>query len=248
MIIERESQQIWIRQSWLSNFLDCPERARHAIVRPDWEREGDAALCGTAAHAAVESLLRGEITAAEIGHAAHQAARALVAAADQGRGISWNKFDGVDELAGYAKLQALAWLRDIYPHLPEPHPDDLIEWNFEVPLFSYRGWKVGVTGTADYVPYGQHTDLYDWKFPGRKYRQWEKQKSDVQASIYTLAAVESGLREWGDGLVFNFGVARRLTTSAEGEILPVLRTAAHGEWVLHVMRSAVNLFVDVGLD
>ena len=59
-VIFADDGSILVHQSWMDTFLDCPERARRELIEPRTE-EGDAASCGTAAHAAIEAVIKGTI-------------------------------------------------------------------------------------------------------------------------------------------------------------------------------------------
>lgn len=240
-----EGESIAFRQSWLGNFTRCPERGRQAIVRPDWEPEGDAALAGTAAHSGEQHVLEGKIKPEEIESFTYSEAIRLVQEADR---IGWNKFADVEELAFNAKRAARAWLDHLYPRLPKPDLG-LVEWRFDFPVDHYRGYEIRIQGTADYVPYGygdlrDEGPIWDWKHPGQLYRQHEKKK-ELQPRIYSWAAVLGGFRTWP--VDFNFGVMPRGSKS-QAQIVPVQSHEGHTKWALRAMHSALDYYLDVGLD
>jgi hypothetical protein len=59
MRIDRETNRVFVRQSWLKDMLLCPERARLAVVQPEFKTQNDSAAIGTSVHAGIESVLAG---------------------------------------------------------------------------------------------------------------------------------------------------------------------------------------------
>jgi len=230
----------YFRQSWLSDFILDPRRAQLAMQFPEEDVDGDAALCGTAVHASVEDCLTGKIAAAEMPTAARAHAARLL---DETPHVSWQKFQTVGELYGHAERCATAFRDHILPTLP---PGGLCEYKFRVELGEHRGIPYGITGTIDYVPPKElSTTVYDWKFPGRKYEQHEKQKAAVQPTVYCTAVIRDGLRDgWPLEFVYGLGV-RRKVMPAQPHLIPVLRTEAHEEWLHHLIRSAIDMQLDM---
>src|SRR6056300_1207375 len=64
---------IAIRQSWLNDFLLCPERARRNVVEPDLNIGSDLTIIGTAMHAVIEQVLLQEIDPGDTDKAADEA-------------------------------------------------------------------------------------------------------------------------------------------------------------------------------
>lgn len=50
-------RRIYVRQSWVGDYLICPERARLARVLPSFRTGSDATAIGTGVHAAIEWAL-----------------------------------------------------------------------------------------------------------------------------------------------------------------------------------------------
>ena len=255
MRYDAETQTWWFRQSWLNDALGCNERGRRKIIEPEADSmEGDAASAGTAAHAAVEFFLRndGNVTIEEVVGVAAETAGRLISETD----IAYKSFDGPEELINHAVRCAEAWVRDI---APEVELGGLTEVPFRVLLFRRdNGVGVGVEGTCDYLP-PSNSLLMDWKNAGRAFKQWEKQRADIQATTYCTAAVKGGLDsaweaagktpptyEWP--MMFVFGNAIRGTKRAKGELVLVARTEGHE----YLLRDILNRFVDMvevlGLD
>jgi hypothetical protein len=244
---------IWVRQSWLSDAIGCPERGRRKIVQPEWDWEGDAAAAGTAAHSAAQACLEGEARTVEevVGIAAEEAKR-LINELD----IAYKSFDGPTELISHAIKCAAAWFDDILPRIRR---GGLCEVPFQVVLFEHdSGRQVGIEGTIDYLP-PIDNQVEDWKNPGRKYDQQKKQAYDIQSTVYCTAAVKGALcsaweernlvsptYEWP--MTFRFGSAVRGAKQAKGQIVEVKRFAGHEEWLKDQLNRFVNLALGVGFE
>ena len=93
--------------------MRCNERGRLALVHPEFDEAiSDAALIGTATHAAIAKVLTEECPPEEIGIVADIEAHHLCA----NENVYWTKWTLPGQLAGHAKRCAEAWARDIRPH------------------------------------------------------------------------------------------------------------------------------------
>lgn len=232
--------KVFVRQSWLGDALLCPERARLTALHPETRKENDSAMMGTAVHAGIEAVLRGEIVPADIAEFSVDAFRkAETQLLIQAKKINitntdpknWNKHIG---------SMAEAWARDIMPHVPEGGES---EYKFETKvahvdneLFEYELW---FEGTMDYF---HHQGIWDWKTAARKYYQAEKQTQNVQSAVYAESAHVMGLIDYP--VTFNFGVMIR-NGSSTGQIVPVTRTASHGQWIIDQTIALVNNLLTV---
>jgi hypothetical protein len=247
---------IWIRQSWLDTALRCAERARFDIVKPEWDIGGDAAHCGSGAHSAVEHTLNnliaggsGEYSRSEIRDVIHATIVAKIAE----EGIRWNKYTTVVELLDNAERCYQAWREGILPVLDEHGlitPGALTEYGFRVVLFTLAdGRTVGIEGTVDFVP--ETNWMWDWKNPGNAFREREKQKYAIQATIYTLAAVLGGIPngvEYSYPMDFTYGLAIRGVRKAKAQLLTVTRTQAHADFAIERLKSYVDLALNFTLE
>jgi hypothetical protein len=252
-----------VRQSWLDTAFNCPERGRLDIASPVRE-EGDAAACGTASHAAVEQFLLGNISLDQIEHYARQHAQRM---ADEGVRqddgsviqLAYKSLDGPNDLIYHAGNCARGWIEDVWPYIHAKWGDTavgggLCEAKFEFDAFMYRDWLVKFQGTVDYVPpWGN--ELMDFKFPGRDYKQKEKQQQAVQPTVYTAAAVAGCFARQDDAaepftwpVTFTYGIGLRLKTKSRGQLVQVQRTQGHVDWLYRRVRTFVNLYLDLGLD
>jgi hypothetical protein len=209
-------------------------------LHPETRKENDSAMMGTAVHAGIEGVLRGEITPSDIGEYSVNAFRVRENELSlEGKSINitntdpknWNK---------HINSMAEAWARDIMPHVPEGGD---CEWKFETKvagvdneLFEYELW---FEGTMDYFhPQG----IWDWKTAARKYYQAEKQTQNVQSAVYAQAATTLGRMDYP--VDFNFGVMIR-NASSTGQIVQVTRTQEHGQWIIDQTIALVNNLLTV---
>lgn len=238
MIID-ENGDIWLRQSWLDNAFRCPERARFAIVKPEWDEvTSDSALIGTGAHYGIEQVIRGR----DPEKIADLAAGFVL---DYDEPVKWTKYHSLPECADHAARCAVAWRDEIMPTLNLEGAK--AEVTFKVPLYRRLDRMVGITGTVDLVT---PTELWDWKTSARAYKPRDKQRFAIQPTIYALAAVKGGLQSttatWP--LVFRYGVMIRNMKKAKTQIVEVQRDVSHAEWALHRIRQFVDMALAFGTD
>ena len=179
----REDGGIAIRQSWLNDFLLCPERARRNVLEPEENIGSDLTVIGTAMHAVIEQVLLGEIDPADTDGAADEAL-AFAAEAEPWKSTGLTP----EEMVGQTKLMSAAWAANVYPQMPH---SGKVEYRFEFPIGEADGTPVWFEGTIDYV--GDDGTVWDHKSSSRKYQQWEKQRWAIQPSVYCAAAVQDGL-------------------------------------------------------
>ena len=211
------------------------------LVHPEFDEAiSDAALIGTAAHAAIAAVLEDKLDPKNIGAHAHNAAMVLCEEED----VHWTKWTLPAQLGGHAKRCAEAWAEDMYPHVPR---GGLVEIDFKVPLFESRGRTIGIKGTIDYAsPDGT---LYDWKTSSKKYEQRGKQKAAIQPTVYAAAAMHGALGElpYKYPIRFHFGVMVRGEARATTQLVDVLRTRDHENWLIDNLRTYVDVADALGV-
>jgi hypothetical protein len=236
MRIDKIDGKIFVRQSWLNDMVICPERARYGVLRPDFRIGSDATIMGTAVHTGIEHVLRGEadfdamvgIVADEYGELAKQP----------------HKQTNINQELIPDYLQSMC--KSFYDSvLPQVKLGGLIEHRFNAPLgCMVDGYAVWVEGTMDYVdPDGI---IWDWKTSSRAYNIKDKQKSSIQASVYSVAAVQTGLAE-GYPVDFRYGVMVRHQTP-KAQVVSLVRNHAHTLWLQQFTKGAINTAVNVGYD
>jgi hypothetical protein len=238
-LIIDDDGSMWFRQSWLDTAMRCPEEGRLATVKPEWDITSDAAIVGTGAHAGIEKVIKGA-DPAHIGDLAHEN---VMTTEEPFRFV---QHDNRESMARQAAACAIAWRRDILPHLNLE--DAQAEVEFKVPLFEHRGRTIGIKGTCDLAP--NAPELLDWKTSKRPYKQSEKQRWAIQPTIYALAAIKGGIRsdiEYSWPLEFTYGVMVK-TAKPTGQLVTVQRTEQHAEWAMHRLRTLADLAIDFGFD
>ena len=128
------------------------------------------------------------------------------------------------------------------------------ECHFAFQAGIHQGRRYGFKGTADYpTPYG----VYDWKFPGEHYKRWEKQRYDMQRSIYTAAGVAGALPfEYDWPVPMTFGVVNRKLyknrtgdfSEHKGVLVSTTGTYNHLEWAKHHAKVLIDMIVTMGLE
>lgn len=240
-----EDDNIWVRQSWLDDAMRDPERARLGMVKPEWNGPSDATALGTAAHAGAEEMLTSGDDAA--------AMAAIAPCLDEELALPnmrWNKYDSRADLLKRATSCYQVWRDEILPLVPQP---GAAEVEFRVPLYELPdGRTVGIEGTQDWVP-TEVNALWDWKFPGRDYNQAAKQKSAIQPTIYSLAAVKGGLQSVTDfkytyPMDFTYGIGITLQRGARAQVFTVRRDWGHAEFALQRIKGFVDLYLNFGVD
>lgn len=248
MKIDEENKVITFRQSWLDTATTCPERARLSVVAPEWDLlDSDEAFLGTAAHYGIESFLRSE------GDPAHNAYEYAIH--HDPDAIKYTKRANLEEIAEIAAMCAQAWYDEIWPHVPKGGHTEV---TFKVPLFDYRGYRIMLNGTADYVV---PAEIWDWKSAGRAYEPWEKHRYAVQPSAYATV-LNMGLMPHVDAaawpITFRYGVMYKPgtylkrnkgsnKTGVETDIVTVQRTAADRDWLYARIKQHVDLALACGL-
>ena len=248
MKIDHDNSTITFRQSWLDTYSTCPERARLSILHPEMdELDSDEAFIGTAAHYGIEAFLRGQGEAEDIAYDF-----AMNKKHDE---IKWTKRKSIHELAQLAYDCALAWERELYPHIPK---GGKAEVTFKVPLFVHRGYQIMLSGTADYVhPNGE---IWDWKTSGREYVPWEKQRYAIQPTAYS-SVLQRGLmpnidakHDWP--ITFRYGVMYKPGTwlkkgnkearkGVQTDIITVRRTQGDADWMYERIRQIIDFGIDI---
>lgn len=241
MKIDHENRTITIRQSWLDTAQAvCPERARLAVVKPEWDvLDSDEALIGTATHYAIEQRLRGNTE--DIGDLAFDWAMGNI---DPDK-VRWVKRSTVREIAMAARACAKAWEAEIFPRVPQGGHTEV---TFTVPLFTQGAdeYQVLLSGTVDYV---LPNELWDWKTSSRDYKPWEKQRWAIQPTAYAYVA-SLGLLPHAPAMStpikFRYGVItkpRNENGKYTTDIVTVTRTQADFDWMLR----RIKMWVTMGL-
>ena len=233
MKIDQENQIIYVRQSWLGDMAICPERARLGQVKPEFRTGSDATIIGTAVHAGIEQVLKGETSEfVDMLEFVNNEYETL-----QNTNYTITNIEQ-DKIPSYLEAMSLAFYNDILPHVKLGGTPEMF---FRVPLgIKVEGYDIHLEGTMDYVdPDG---DIWDWKTAKRIYNQKEKQKSAIQPTVYATAVRNLGLSE---NPTFSYGVMVRQETP-KAQILSVTRGTEHAKWLQHYVKGAVTTALKSG--
>lgn len=233
-----------VRQSWINDFMVCPERSRLALTLPHFRSGSDATAIGTGIHSAIEWAM-GEHSHPSLVDMDDLKDKATTFVGEElAKPIKTSKISE-DEHKMWATVDAMveAWLIDIAP---------LVEWGgqsefqFEVDtgLLTLDNKPILFTGTMDYIsPKGE---IWDWKTAGRAYTQADKQLRSIQSSVYCYAAQRLGLAQPDDGKhVFRYGVMLR-QQKPRGQVVEVVRDGSHFNWLLAQVKAASFMASAVG--
>ena len=240
------SYDVYVRQSWIGDAIMCPERGRNGIVRSDWSTSNDMTILGTGVHAGIAADLLanrdgldGLSMAAmiEVSEAAidHEIATCTV---------RWVKYSR-EKLSEYIPKLLDMYVRGLRPQVVDQVAE--VEWGFNFLLDTYatpdgRVVRVHGKGTADLVTTGS-VPVWDWKTAGQPYKQYEKQKTAHQPTMYAAAAVAAGLAEWP--VRFNYGVMVR---DRDHQTVPVIRDISHLHWLRSMIRPFINVALTTGTE
>jgi hypothetical protein len=145
----------------------------------------------------------------------------------------------IDDLLASAVKE---WHREIYPQIDGEILGVEHNFSYLIDTMEWYGKQINVfgNGTIDLVT---STQMWDWKTASRKYSQKEKQKQDVQSTMYGGAVVAAGWHEWP--LTFNFGVVVR---GGAAQVVPVERDESHFNWMKRTIRPMIRQGLFVGLN
>jgi hypothetical protein len=224
------------RQSSLKDTDICMERARFEMTGLMPKVENDAANVGTACHAGFELALYGLIDDGAV----YGLDVCIEAAQDELTELMkspywrWAKFDEPSIRRFVVQVMTL-WYERVLPTLDpvalEARFGPLVLWEDDERV-------IEVVGTIDYL---DRAGLKDWKTGSREWKAWEHQRWDIQPTVYTWGAVESGLVVPDErGIVpFEFIVLWRKNGSTVAlDRITVERHRGDWEWL---RRKALNI-------
>lgn len=226
-----------VHQSDLKSWLNCGEQVRLTqAVRESHRFQTDAATVGTVLHATIEEELENGFFQNETDAAAWAANHfvdVLQSYKDAGDLYSRSSFD--TEVKALKVIERLvgSWYRSDERAYLGTHEEYVTEWDFDVPLgIMFNGLPVFVAGQADLLL--PNVALWDWKTASQAYRRWEKQRYDVQSTVYTYAAHYEGLMlpdKWGEYEFYFKVFDTKGATPGPPESIPVKRSPNNWDWL-----------------
>jgi hypothetical protein len=248
---------VWFRQSWLGDYLLCPDRARKtAFNPPEAEYDGtDATALGTAVHEAIELFLVGM----PMPDAIEQSGAAMAELWHSGA-FKILKIKNLSTMLKQHKLCAESWLLHVYPSVGTPHPTEGAEHNFKHRITS----EWGVKGTWDFK--NEDDVLWDWKTAGGMWTQQYGPKGlekKIQPTVYT--AVQAGfvaddalVRHIRNGLAlpdcfesnlptirFSYGILPK-GNKHEGHVRTTERHIGHWLWLVKQVEAIMEMYKSLG--
>jgi hypothetical protein len=236
MRIDKPNSRVYVRQSWLNDMAICPERARYGLTRPEFRTSTDATIIGTSLHTGIESVLGDGVNYDGMLEVVREQYDVLASQPHQSTNID------AESIPTYLESMSKSFYDSI---LPTVKVGGKIEHKFQAPLgVVVNDMAVWLEGTMDYVdPDGI---IWDWKTSSRAYNIKDKQKSSIQASVYASAATALQLSPQYP-VDFRYGVMVR-NLKPKAQVVSLVRTEAHNEWLKRFVLGALNTALTVGVD
>lgn len=249
-----------IHQSDIKHFIMCADQFRAANgilpggdIDPsvDGRVETDAATLGTVFHTVVEADLHERFVSDDDVRAFAEKELSALIAHYWTEGVEYRTEsfgEGDKQLETLFKLTD-RWFRSAerrgWQDLVAEEPDAIeLEWSFDVPFMDRpdrKYAKVRLSGTADVLD-RYNNRIVDWKTSSRKYERWEKQRWDVQPTVYTFAAATLGeLQRGSEGYRFDFKVFNHRYNDDEPQTVEVWRDHGSWAWMVQQVEHMVTL-------
>lgn len=229
-----------LHQSFLGEYLLCPERARQQWFKEVEDLPTDSTAIGTALHSFAEVILR------DGSHG--DAVSSAMAAWEYEKSLPGFRFVKVAKESTALKHIENAcdlWLARVYPQLGHPL---LVEYKFDF-LFQeleIEGEHVEVR-LAGAIDFADEEGLWDWKSASRmdKYTPgfggegWKLKRWGIQPTVYCHAAsLRGGIDSWS-----NFTFAAVSKTNRTVQYLFVERGPEHARWLLRLTANVARMIV-----
>jgi hypothetical protein len=234
MRVDSREQRIYVRQSWIGDYLICPERARLGVELKSFRTGSDATAIGTGVHAAIEWALNAHSELEQVnpeamsGYAQQQVALELEKPVKRTR-IS----DKPETIATSVDAMVNSWIETIAPNVEWGGSTEL-GFRFPSGSTASNGYEIWYEGTIDYVtPNGV---IWDWKTASRPYNGREKQEKAHQPTVYCMFQHH---REGHAYQLFRYGVMVRQQTP-KAQVVEIGRDQRHYNWLNRQVESIVN--------
>lgn len=165
--------------SWLKDFATCPEKARRRYFGITPNVPTSYTALGSAVHAGIEYEIRGLLD----GTATDR---------DGMLGVAFDTMTSIMGEPGYVGNDKMPVRSLVEQHLDTfsgqtlPHLNPLVaEEKFDLELYADAFRTIRIRGAIDCVD--RNLGVIDWKTAGSPHKQWEKQRYEVQPTVYTWA-------------------------------------------------------------
>lgn len=268
-VSEQDENGYWhhkITQSWMGTALTCLEKARRGSLPADdphqigWV-DSDSTIVGSAVHHAIEQAVQSMIVDEQTWplewvlseyndrfNLLFQQREVYVPGGDNTwedrddeHQIVWIKRRKPDTARDFGNRALTGWYDEVYPNL-DP-------WATEVSFGPIRilhdeTREVVLTGTIDYMD--RVLGPWDWKTASRAYERWEKERWNIQRTVYGWALRHAGFT--GVDAIDQYpGPTDRFTFCVLGDfnsapqIVEVTSTDEHDRWLKHQIESLLPL-------
>lgn len=246
-----------LHQSWLGEYLLCPERARQQWFGEVEDTPTDSTAIGTALHAYAESILRGGYQA--------DARRAALDTWDYESALPGFRMVKVARESTALKHLENAcdvWLARVYPNLGNPIA---IEHKFDFPFMGFDTDGHGTVAQAKVIEYADvevrlagaidlidEDGVWDWKSATNmdKYNPafggegWKLKRFGIQPTVYcTALLLDPDSPTGGIDTPVNFTFAAVSKTNRSVQFLPVERGREHVRWLSHLVANVAKMIV-----
>jgi len=239
MRIDNHHQRIYVRQSWIGDYLLCPERARLGVTLPHFRSGSDATAIGTGIHSAIEWAINSHTAAIHIDRDEMVRYAQEQVAIEMAKPIKLTKVSD-KPIAPTVDAMVNSWIDTIAMEIEWGGSTEL-GFRFPSGLLSKNGYEIWYEGTIDYVePSGT---LWDWKTAGRAYFVNEKQNKAHQPTVY-CQFIKHHMALEGDQS-FRYGVMVRGNTP-KGQVVDIVRNDGHYRWLNRQVQTIVNNALLVG--
>lgn len=161
--------------SWLKDFATCPEKARRRYFNITASQSTSYTALGSAVHAGIEAALLNMIDGGD--------RHPELVAADKAQEVMGepNYVPGSLDIPGLIAQHMESFRTQTLPHM---HPL-VVEEKFDLPVYLDAFREIRLRGVIDCVD--RNLGIIDWKTAGSPHKIWEKERYEIQPTIYTWA-------------------------------------------------------------
>lgn len=167
--------------SWLKDFATCPEKARRRYFGITPNKVTEYTALGSAVHAGIEYELRGLLDKQPTdADGMHGAARGVLERLWSDPTYEPQKMNEAEQ-ERLVNQHLTTFTRETLPHLNPLVAEE--QFNLELYHDAFR--VIHIRGAIDCVD--KNLGVIDWKTAGNPHKQWEKQRYEIQPTVYTWA-------------------------------------------------------------
>lgn len=240
MRVDPNKGAIYVRQSWIGDYMICPERARLGATLRSFRTGSDATAIGTGVHAAIEWALNAHSELEAIDPEAMSEYAQQQVAMELEKPVKRTKIsDNPDTIAPSVSAMVNSWIDTIAPSVEWGGSTEL-GFRFPSGMCANNGYEIWYEGTIDYItPNGV---IWDWKTASRPYNGREKQEKAHQPTVYSMFACRT---HGTDSALFRYGVMVRQQTP-KAQVIEIERNQGHFNWLNRQVQAIVNNCLVVG--